>query len=299
MVMTRRQFTACLAAPALAWAGKLHVATNQYPWLTFFARDKRSWDKDVAGAVGDVARSGADGLEPLATSVEQIRVLGPLLKKAGLAMRSLYVNSTLHDKVKSAHSIREVLAIADAAAPLGCKIVVTNPSPIRWGGPESKSDEQLEVQAGCLDTLGAELGKRGQVLAYHNHDAELRHAAREFHHMMLGTDPKKVSLCLDSHWVYRGAGDSQVALFDVVKLYGPRVVELHLRQSHKGVWTEAFGEGDIDHGRLVRILQELGVRPHFVLEQAVEAKTPKTMGVVEAHRQGLASVRKTFAPLGG
>ena len=61
----------------------------------------------------------------------------------------------------------------------------------------------------------------------------------------LGTDPEHVTLCLDAHWICRGAGNSAVALFDVVKLYGPRVTELHLRQSVDNVWTEALSEGDI------------------------------------------------------
>ena len=120
---------------------------------------------------------------------------------------------------------------------------MTNPSPIRWGGPQSKTDDQLKLQARLLSQLGARLSDLGLVLAYHNHDAELRHAAREFHHMMLGTDPSTVTLCLDAHWIYRGSGNSSVALFDVLKLYGPRISELHLRQSRDGVWTEDLCDG--------------------------------------------------------
>ena len=71
------------------------------------------------------------------------------------------------------------------------------------------------AQAEALDKLGARLKQMRLILAYHNHDAELRNAAREFHHMMLGTDPALVTLCLDAHWIYRGAGNSAVALFDM------------------------------------------------------------------------------------
>jgi inosose dehydratase len=154
------------------------------------------------------------------------------------------------------------------------------------------------LQAGNLDRLGAELRKQGQVLSYHFHEPEFRCAAREFHHMMLGTDPRNVTLCLDAHWVFRGASDSQVALFDIVKLYGPRISELHLRQSSGGVWTETFGSGDIDYPRLAAELVKMKIRPHVVLEQAAEAKTPKTMGAVEAHQKGVAYTRKVFAALG-
>jgi inosose dehydratase len=135
----------------------------------------------------------------------------------------------------------------------------------------------------------------GLILAYHNHDIELRNAAREFHHMMVGTDPAHVTLCLDAHWVYRGSGNSQVALFDVLKLYGPRVTELHLRQSQNGVWTEVFGPGDIDYPRLADYLLQIGVKPLLVLEQAVEAGSPKTMNAVEAFKKSTEYTRQIFA----
>jgi inosose dehydratase len=113
--------------------------------------------------------------------------------------------------------------------------------------------------------------------------------------MMVGTDSDKVTLCLDAHWVYRGAGNSQVALFDVLKLYGSRITELHLRQSTEGVWAETFGEGDIDYRALAEHVQSLHLRPHVVLEQAVERGTPKTMKSVEAFRKSTQNVRRLFA----
>ena len=138
-----------------------------------------------------------DGFEPLVTSPGEINRLAPLLKKHGLEMRSLYVNSTLYETGEIEKSTASVLAIAEKAKPLGTRIIVTNPSPIRWGGPENKSDAELRIQADALDKLGIALKAAGLVLAYHNHDIELRNAAREFHHMMLGTDPANVTFCLD------------------------------------------------------------------------------------------------------
>jgi inosose dehydratase len=132
------------------------------------------------------------------------------------------------------------------------------------------------------------------ILAYHNHDIELRNAAREFHHMMVGTDPKYVTLCLDAHWVYRGAGNSAVALFDILKLYGKRVTELHLRQSKENIWTETLSDGDIDYRRVALYLQQFDVKPHIVVEQAVENGTPKTMSTVVAFRKSGEYARQVF-----
>ena len=74
--------------------------------------------------------------------------------------------------------------------------------------------------------------------------------------------------------------------------------ELHLRQSSGGVWTEVFtGKGDIDYGRLVGWLRKHGIKPHLVLEQAVENGSLHTMDAVAAHKQGAEHVGKLFAEL--
>lgn len=273
----------------------LHVASNVYPWLTFYRREDRNFNADLDAGLEAVASSGVDGFEPILNTAEDIDRLEPLLEKHGLQMRSFYVNSVLHDADQARQSIDHVVELARKAKPLGSRIVVTNPSPIRWGGPENKDDHQLRLQAKSLDQLGAELRAISVTLAYHNHDIELRNAAREFHHMMVGTDPANVSLCLDAHWIYRGSGDSAVAVMDVLKLHGERISELHLRQSVHGVWTEALGEGDLDYGAMAEYLPAIGLKPHLVIEQAVEEATPKTMDAVEAHRRGRAYVDKVFA----
>jgi inosose dehydratase len=280
-------------------AARLHLATNVYPWITFYRREDRNFNESLDAGLAEVAQSGADGFEPIANVPEDVDRLAPLLKKHRLEMRSLYVNTLLHEPDQAKASIEEVLAIAEKAKAVGTRIIVTNPSPIRWGGPENKDDAQLEVQARALDKLGEKLAAMGMTLSYHNHDIELRNAAREFHHMMVGTDPAHVSLCLDAHWIYRGAGNSAVAVFDVLELYGPRITELHLRQSVDTIWTEALGDGDIDYPALAKYLLGINVKPHLVLEQAVEEGTPKTMGAVEAHRRGGEYARKVFAGFSG
>ncbi|MEX0322812.1 MAG: sugar phosphate isomerase/epimerase family protein [Puniceicoccaceae bacterium] len=277
--------------------GSTLLVTNQYPWGTFYKREGRSWEDNLKTALGEVKQSGADSLEPSLRSVEQLDELCSQLDASGLGMITAYVNSTLHEQDQANQSIEEVLAIAKRAkALMGTKIFVTNPSPIRWGGPENKTDEQLMTQAEALQALGKALHEEDIHLAYHFHDPEFREGAREVHHMLAGTDPRYVKLCLDAHWAYRGAGDSNVALHDLVSLYGSRIVELHIRQSHNGVWSEAFGGGDIDYNRLVKEVNDLGVKPVVCMEQAVEKTSPNTMNGLEAHRISHSTARKVFKP---
>lgn len=307
-LLSRRRFlqTAATTAAALwltsapvnaatADGSTLHIASNQYPWTVFYQRDGRNFEQSMDAGLGEVAASGLNGFEPVIGSPQDIDRLAPMLKKHNLEMRSLYVNSTLHISAEAEKSIERILAIATKAKTVGTRIIVTNPNPIRWGGTESKDDAMLKTQASAMNELGSKLSTMGMVLSFHNHDIELRNAAREFHHMMVGTDPRYVTLCLDAHWIYRGSGNSTVALFDVLKLYGPRVSELHLRQSANTVWTEAFGEGDLDYSTLAKHLLEIRVKPHLVMEQACEQGTPKTLTPLEAHRQSAIYARRIFA----
>ncbi len=276
---------------------ELYLSTNAYSWNVFYQREGKNFGALLSEGLAEVKAAGLNGFEPSAGSVEDVENLAPVLSQKGLEMRSLYVNSTLHTPAEAEKSLMHIMAIARAAKAVGTRIIVTNPNPIQWGGTEAKDDLQLRVQAGALERLGRALQGLGLTLAYHNHDMELRQAAREFHHMMVGTDPRLVHLCLDAHWIYRGSGDSQVALMDVVKLYGGRVAEVHLRQSEKGIWSETLGPGDIDYPALAAALQEAGAHPHLVLEIAVEKGTPKTLSPLEAHRRSAEYARTVLAKL--
>ncbi|RMF37398.1 MAG: sugar phosphate isomerase/epimerase [Planctomycetota bacterium] len=277
-----------LSATDRAVDGHLHIATNTYPWSTFARRDGKTLELHTDRLLADIASTGITGYEPIINQPAEFDGLKTRLARHGLEMRSLYVNSVLHDEAQSDASIERVLMIAERAKDVGAHILVTNPSPIRWGGNEDKSDQQLEHQARSLDRLGESLKKLGITLAYHNHDSELRQGAREFHHMLIATNPEHVQFCLDAHWIYRGCGNSQVALFDALEQYADRVVELHLRQSQGGVWTESFTiDGDIDYARLFARFRDRKTLPHLVLEQAIESGTPATQSATSAHRTSL------------
>ena len=270
------------------------IACNSYNWFTFYGRQNKNWGEDLDACFADLAKTGIPAYEPSMTSAEDAKKIAPFLKKYNIQMPSIYVNSLMHKADEAEKSIASALAIADEVKKLGTKIIVTNPSPISWGGNVLKNDAELIEQAKNMEKLGNELRKRGLTLAYHTHDTELKAGAREFHHVMQNTSPQNVAFCMDVHWVYRGSQNSQVAVFDTLKLYGSRIVELHIRQSVGGVWSETFGEGDIDYPRLAKALKAQNLRPHLVIEQCVEEKTPNTMDGVQAHIKDLAAIRACF-----
>ncbi len=270
------------------------LSCNTYPWMTFLQRAGRDFETELAAVAAAIAATGYTDIEPILDDHTTIETYGDLLAATGLKMTSAYMNSTLHEAAEAARNIDHVVAVATAAKNrFGTRILVTNPSPIRWGGPENKTDDQIKVQGRALEQLGAALRAEGVTLAYHNHDSELRLGAREFHHMLASTDPANVKFCLDAHWVFRGSGDSNVALFDVLELYGDRIVELHLRQSTAGRWSETFSaSGDIDYGRLFQWLKDRRITPWLTMEQAVEDGSPLKHDAVSAHRASHGALTK-------
>jgi len=270
------------------------MACQQYTVFSFLQREGIDWTTQTRKTFKDLQGHNVLGFEPSFETSDQVDIMTRAMEKEGIWSRSMYVNSLLHDQQKAAESINYAVAIAKQAKKAGIEIVVTNPQPIEWGKPYDKDDQQLRHQARNLNELGRQLRKLGMKLAYHTHDVEMRQGAREFHHMLNACDPENVHLCLDAHWVYRGAGNSEVALFDIVKLYGSRIVELHIRQSVNGVWSEVFGQGDIDYSRLAETLKSMSIKPHLVFEQAAEDGTPKTMGGIQAIATGFQNSAALF-----
>jgi inosose dehydratase len=300
--LKRRNFLGILPSLALLNEGFAHLPASKYPiscnsynWYSFYSRDGKNWGENLEVDIKEFAKTGIKAYEPGVDNAEHAAKIIRALKANGISMPSIYVNSVLHKVDEAQKAIENIMAIAKVVKSFGTKIFVTNPTPIKWGGDELKTDEQLIFQAKMLDSLGKKLKAMGITLAYHTHDIELKAGAREFHHMLQNTNPQNMSFCFDVHWVYRGSTDSNIAVFDVLKMYGNRIVELHVRQSIGGIWSETFSAaGDIDYTRFVKELAAKGIRPYIVIEQCIEEKSPKTLDAVAAHVIDLKEIRKVF-----
>ncbi|MHC4399940.1 MAG: sugar phosphate isomerase/epimerase family protein [Planctomycetota bacterium] len=275
----------------------LHVASNQFTWMTYFRRDKRDFNASLDEGLAEVAQCKLDGLEPLLGAADDVDRLAPLLKKHGLEMRSLYTGAPLHDASQVDATIQKVVGVAKKAKAAGTRILVVNPASAANHG--EKTAEELATQADAMTRLGRELRALGVTLAYHHHSPAMRSGARELRHVLDHTDPEAVTYCFDVHWVYRGSGNSLDVVADVLQRYGSRASELHLRQSKDGIWSETFGEGDLDYSAVAEHLLRIDVKPHLVLEQAVEKGTPHTLTALEANRQSCQYIRRLFAGFAG
>src|ERR1700722_18378848 len=99
--MDRRAFLLTVAAAtgsaALradeAESAPLHLATNVYPWRTFYGREGRDFRRELPKVIEEVKAAGLDGFEPAVDSPDELDALAPLLREHGLKMRSLYANT--------------------------------------------------------------------------------------------------------------------------------------------------------------------------------------------------------------
>ena len=104
------------------------LATNIYPWLTFYRRQGRDFEANLESSIKEIKQSGADSLEPILSTPEKTVQLADVLIDQGVAMVSAYVNSKLHEKADVQESIDTVLKLARIALDrMGTKIIVTNP----------------------------------------------------------------------------------------------------------------------------------------------------------------------------
>jgi inosose dehydratase len=298
--MTRRNFIATV--PGLGMIQKFEsikehfpISSNSYNWGTFYGRESKHWGENLDADMAEYVKTGLQAYEPSLANAEDATKLIAVLKKYNVKMPSVYIGSVLHDKEEVEKSIKNILEIAEVVKKYGTKIIVTNPNPIAWGSDKLKTDEQLQIQAKALEKIGESLKSNGLKLAYHTHDVELKAGAREFHHMLQNTSPENLYFCMDVHWVYRGSQNSQLAVFDVLKMYGDRIIELHIRQSKNGIWQEVFSEeGDINYKQFAVELMKKKVKPHMVIEQCLEKNSPNTMNAVQAHTIDLKEIEDTF-----
>ncbi|ROT98513.1 sugar phosphate isomerase/epimerase family protein [Histidinibacterium lentulum] len=272
----------------------MFIGTNVYGWKQLAQLADRPFDRRAA--MRSAREAGLTGWEDAVRTPEEAAGVAEDAAAEGLSMGSVYVFGAFHDEAPAREATETALAIADVLQPHGVARYISNPDPLPEGA--LKSDAQLRIQRTALESLGRSLAERGAELLFHTHAPEMRAAAREFHHMLAATDPAAVRLCLDVHWIWRGAGNSMVALEDVIRLYGSRVSELHLRQSRGGVWDQSIGEGDIDLARVAEMLAEQGARPLLVIEHAYEDGTPMTMELIAAHAASVETVARLFGPIG-
>lgn len=108
----------------------------------------------------------------------------------------VFLAGPLHDLARAVATMDRMLAVGRAAAAELCRPASGYPGPAEGGGP--KPDAGLRLQAENLGDLAHDFAAEGLRLLRHPEDPAPRHAVHEVGHMLPGTDPDAVGLCLDS-----------------------------------------------------------------------------------------------------
>jgi inosose dehydratase len=270
------------------YAPKLSV--ENYIWIQQLETEKRT----VAEGVDDVLKSFHEAGYPrveLGTAFFTPEVREKtlaLLTKYKLVPETFFPVSTMHEIAAAEKSVNDTMELARLLKPRGTRVIVINPSP--KPDKTQKTDEELDLQARYVAQLGDKLHEMGLKLALHHHTPELLANAREWHHLMEHTNPKRVYCCIDVHWAYRGGQD----IMTFIRAAGDRIIDMHLRNSKQGVWMEDFGPGDLDYQPVASYLREIKFNGYLVVELAYEKGTQVTRPLTEDLRLSRLYTEKIF-----
>jgi len=265
------------------------VGIQLYVWSQVLGKEGKTVEDEAERVLGETAEAGFAAVEGSLTyiaSPEKLARWQRLLDANGLVQPSIYHGGAYHEKAAAEETLAETVELARFAVECGCEILTVNPAPI---GRE-KTDAELVVQADYLNRVGAALKEMGLAFATHNHTPEIINGAREFRHNIAHTDPDLVGLCLDTHWVLRG-GEDPIAILDE---YAAVVRSLHIRNSRDGVWSEDFGDGDMDYREVRALLEKYAFAGPILVELAYEPATEITRPLKEDLRRSRDYVRAVF-----
>jgi inosose dehydratase len=108
----------------------------------------------------------------------------------------------------------------------------------------------------------------------------MRSGGREWYSNLKQTNPATVGVCLDLHWVHRGGQDPATLL----RAAGARVLDVHLRNSSRGIWLQDLGRGDLDYAAIAGVFRGAEYRGTYTVELAYEPRTRRTR-TIEANLQ--------------
>ncbi len=268
----------------------IKIGTQQWSALQHHLGEPSQHWPHLESILAAYAAAGCEAWEGGADNDEQQTALRTALRNTGLQAPSAYVGGRIHE-ANWREQIPGMMAAARRNQALGTNLIVCNPDPIRWHGPENKSDDQLRNQSAAFQHFAELLHAEGMLLAYHWHGPEFRAGAREVNHMLTRTDPKLVRVCFDVHWAFAGCGDSNQAMFDLMERVFDRTDIFHVRQVRDGVFTRVFGAGDLDYAAWARHLRQRNWSGLVVLEQSRNDDTPPVPDFIGAQQESIRALR--------
>ena len=294
-MITRREFAAAAAGAIAASAAPKYqprFAGQTYVWSQHFARLKQPLEAHRDEVLSAFHNAGYTEMELFTPFVAPEVAAGTyeLLDKYKLRAPIVYFGGAMHTKEDADSTVTKALEFVERIQnPLRLQALNFNANPKPRS--ERKTDAELDIQARAIERLGAELAKRKVRLFLHQHAPEMAENAREWRHVLRNTDKRRVEICLDVHWIFRGGQDVMTLLEEAA----PRLGSMHLRNSRNKIWTEELADGDVDYRAVARYLKQVGFRGWLIPELAWDNETQITRPLEENLRRSLEYTKSVFA----
>lgn len=136
-----------------------------------------------------------------------------------------------------------------------------------WRTNGYHNDEQLFGTIDKINRAASNLCPHGFKVTYHNHAWELAKYKGKtvIQHIIDGTSPEQVSICLDTYWAQFGGADVR----QLIKELSGRIDILHLKDMARGEsapYMAYVGEGNLYWQGIIDEARAAGVK-YFVVEQ--------------------------------
>ena len=298
--ITRRHFlnaaaaaigAAAIARPARAFtapAGNTKIVVGAHPWVYAARQPKYDITPILDEIFADMRWADIEAIELMHTALlpdDAVARIGRLSEKHGLPVLGTSFGGAMWDRAQHDQILREAELVITRLAKLGGRTLGTSVGHARG----VKTPEQLDAQADLLGKIIAICEANDVVLNLHNHTYEVENGL----HDLKGTLERipGIKLGPDLNWLVRGGVDP----VRFIRAYADRIVFLHLRdQKADGKWSEAMGEGDMDHKAVGRALADTGFKGDAVIELAHERDFERTRPLRESLKMSRQFVKQTL-----
>jgi inosose dehydratase len=238
--------------------------------------------------IDEMALAGYVGSEVGNKYPRDPKVLKAALEPRGLQIASAWFSSFLTTK-ELEETVSEFIKHRDFLHAMGAKVIVVAEqghsiqgqmdTPLHANKPIFTESEWQRLVDG-LHRLGELAHEKGMEIVYHHHMGTGVQTYEEVERLMNATDPKRVSLLLDTGHISFAGGDS----LDLIKNFGSRIKHVHfkdlraemellvetenlsfLQAVKKGVFTVP-GDGRIDFEPIIAALNEMDYKGWIIVE---------------------------------
>lgn len=283
-----------LATGSLARAATARkVTVGAHPWVYAATQPQYDITPVLPQIFADMSYAGVDGIELMHTALrpdDAVERISKLSREHKLPVIGTSFSGAMWDRAQHAAVWEDAERVISRLAQLGGRTLGTSVGRLpATAAAKSKTAEQLDAQAELLRKIIAFAAGNGVVLNLHNHTYEVENQQ----HDLRGTLSRipNAKLGPDLNWLVRGGVDP----VQFIRQHGKQIVFLHLRDQHAdGRWSEALGEGAMDHAEIATALRDVGFAGDAVIELAHEKDFKPTRPLRESIKQSREFVRRVY-----